>query len=314
MIMGDSESRNWPESPGQRELSSKVEQNGESPFLVAIVSVTMHSGRQCTYDLWALEEHLEVAIRAIAHRTLWLIAISIFLVGAFWLWGEVRKARRASMASCAKCPFKQISIALHSYHDDYGCFPPAYVADETGRPIHSWRALILPYCDCQGLAKEYDFSEPWDGPHNSRLWDRAPGVMNCRPEKLPRGITHIVAITGPGTAFPGTTCTKLSDFRDGHTNSIMIVEIADSKVHWLAPIDLPASEAVRFWNSPARTSISSVEWRRPLVAFVDSTTCALGRELSPESLGAALTISGGEPVTREMLQDRGQIRQGSWIE
>jgi hypothetical protein len=94
----------------------------------------------------------------------------------------------------------------------------------------------------------------------------------------------------------------------------MIVEIADSKVPWLAPIDLPASDAVRFWNSHERTTISCVEWRRPLVAFVDSTTCALGRELSPESLRATLTISGGEPVTREMLQDRGQIRQGSWIE
>ena len=36
---------------------------------------------------------------------------------------------------------KQIAIALHSYHEQYGSLPPAYVADANGRPMHSWRVL-----------------------------------------------------------------------------------------------------------------------------------------------------------------------------
>ncbi|MCL4193506.1 MAG: DUF1559 domain-containing protein, partial [Thermoguttaceae bacterium] len=28
---------------------------------------------------------------------------------------------------------KHIGLALHNYHDQYGSFPPAYIADENGR-------------------------------------------------------------------------------------------------------------------------------------------------------------------------------------
>ncbi len=39
---------------------------------------------------------------------------------------------------------KQISLALLNYENRYGTFPPAYVADKNGRPMHSSRVLILP--------------------------------------------------------------------------------------------------------------------------------------------------------------------------
>ena len=32
---------------------------------------------------------------------------------------------------------KQMALALHAYHDVYKCFPPAYVADKNGKPMHS---------------------------------------------------------------------------------------------------------------------------------------------------------------------------------
>ena len=37
-----------------------------------------------------------------------------------------------------------IGLALQNYHDAHGCFPPAYIADENGNAMHSWRGLILP--------------------------------------------------------------------------------------------------------------------------------------------------------------------------
>src|SRR4051812_10595310 len=71
---------------------------------------------------------------------------------------------------------KEIGIALHNYHADYGVFPPAYVADASGRPLHSWRVLILPYLEQKPLYNRYNFSEPWDGPNNRRLASQMPGV------------------------------------------------------------------------------------------------------------------------------------------
>ncbi|MBT6498149.1 MAG: DUF1559 domain-containing protein, partial [Planctomycetaceae bacterium] len=42
---------------------------------------------------------------------------------------------------------KQIMLAMHNYHEDFGSFPPAVVTDDNGHPMHSWRVLILPYLD-----------------------------------------------------------------------------------------------------------------------------------------------------------------------
>jgi hypothetical protein len=66
---------------------------------------------------------------------------------------------------------KWICLALHNYEAANGAFPPAYVADADGKPMHSWRVMILPYAEEPALYKKYRFDEPWDGPNNRQLWD-----------------------------------------------------------------------------------------------------------------------------------------------
>jgi translation elongation factor EF-Tu-like GTPase len=62
-------------------------------------------------------------------------------------------------------------LAVANYHETYGCFPPAYVADRDGKPMHSWRVLILPFLEQQELYHAYNFAEPWDGPNNRKLME-----------------------------------------------------------------------------------------------------------------------------------------------
>lgn len=246
----------------------------------------------------------------------WITIVSMLVAFGVWLGLELRIARRAAIASCSQCPLSQIILALHNYHGDYGSFPPAYVADEMGQPMHSWRVLILPYCDNQKLYDEYDFSEPWNGPHNSQLLERDPGVFGCLPDGYHKpGWTNILAITGAGTAFPGISATRLAEFQDGPENTILIAEIADQRVPWLAPIDLSIDEAIRDWSGPQDAGIGCVPWRRPYVACADRITAfSLGRDLPASSLKALMTTSGGEPINREILLERGLIRRGAWIE
>ena len=59
-----------------------------------------------------------------------------------------------------------------------------YVADATGRPMHSWRVLILPFLEQQSLYEQYDFREPWDGPNNIQLLGNMPDVFSC-PSRSP---------------------------------------------------------------------------------------------------------------------------------
>ena len=64
-----------------------------------------------------------------------------------------------------------IAVALQSYYVRYQSYPPAYVADEDGKPAHSWRVLVLPFLgpELKQLYDRYRFDEPWNGPNNSKL-------------------------------------------------------------------------------------------------------------------------------------------------
>ncbi len=80
----------------------------------------------------------------------------------------VGSPRQAGRRSICENNLRQIALALQNYHQANGCFPPAYVADKNGKPMHSWRVLILPYVGFDDLYKAYDFTEPWDGPNNKK--------------------------------------------------------------------------------------------------------------------------------------------------
>src|SRR5258708_3140815 len=134
------------------------------------------------------------------------VGACIAVVGVFFLPAE-RGSRTASRRSQCKNNLKQIGLALHNYHDEFKCFPPAFVADANGRPMHSWRVLLLPYLDQAPLYANYQFDEPWDGPNNSKLADKILAVFNCPSEDHARDkskatMASYVAVVGPETAWP----------------------------------------------------------------------------------------------------------------
>ena len=53
---------------------------------------------------------------------------------------------------------KQIGLAFHSYTDTYGQFPKNE-ADDKGKPLLSWRVLMLPFLAEEGLYKEFKLDE-----------------------------------------------------------------------------------------------------------------------------------------------------------
>lgn len=73
---------------------------------------------------------------------------------------------------------KQIAIGLYNYADTYGRFPPAWTVDSQGKPLHSWRVLILPYLEYQHLYDKIRLSEPWDSEYNRQFHDKMPSCFN----------------------------------------------------------------------------------------------------------------------------------------
>ncbi|MHB1036894.1 MAG: DUF1559 family PulG-like putative transporter [Pirellulales bacterium] len=150
----------------------------------------------------------------------------------------VQAAREAARrAQCAN-NLKQISLALMNYHDANRCFPPAYIADKDGKPMHSWRVLILPYLEQKPLYDQYKFDEPWDGPNNRRLADLMPTIYACPSSPQLPGKTDYLAVVGPGFAFEGAKPMRMSDLKQGATNVITVVDVAGSATNWMEPRDL----------------------------------------------------------------------------
>jgi hypothetical protein len=123
--------------------------------------------------------------------------------------------------------------------------PPAILHDRSGKPLYSWRVLILPYLEQERLYEEFHLDEPWDSLHNLQLLPRMPKVYDIPPGlpvdmKTELGSTFYQAFTGKGTAFDGPDGLRMGkDFPNAAT-TILFVE-AGEPVPWTKPVDLPYS-------------------------------------------------------------------------
>jgi len=206
--------------------------------------------------------------------------------------------------SC-KINLKTIGLAMHSYADDHGTFPPAYIADASGKPMHSWRVLLLPYMGDQELYDAYDFDEPWDGPNNSKLHGRMPEVYACPcDETAARHCqTSYVLLTGPDTMFPGGESVTLDDVPDGLSKTLVLVEVVGSGIHWMEPRDLNVSEDVSQIELSTAPRISSKHDDTVHVAFADGSVHSFSKgQLTREKLRELSSRDGGEDVDLEDLR------------
>jgi prepilin-type processing-associated H-X9-DG protein len=133
----------------------------------------------------------------------------------------------------------QIARALSSYKDYYQCFPPAHIAGSDGKPMHSWRVLILPYLNERALYDAYNFDEPWNGPHNKSLMAERPWVYACPGDAYARAAgsacTSYVAVVGADTLWPKDEPGRMPK---AASETIMLVETSDGQIPWTEPRDL----------------------------------------------------------------------------
>ena len=197
----------------------------------------------------------------------------------------------------ARCSnnLKWILLALHNYHDVYGSLPPAYVADNMGKPMHSWRVLILPFLEEEALYDRYDFDEPWDGPNNSLLASEIVALYNCPKEPgTPSTSTSYLLVTGGETAWHNDVAPSLADMPDGISNTIAVAEVANSGIHWMEPRDLDMDQALRGVNAPAGLCIRSNHPDGAQVGLADGSVRYISKNISPASLRALLTADGDD--------------------
>jgi Protein of unknown function (DUF1559) len=168
------------------------------------------------------------------------LALGFLGLPAVSVWDE------ATPRAVAEGRFRQIARAVQLYADDHGGrLPPPAVHDKKGRPLYSWRVLLLPYLGHQRLYRAFQRDEPWDSPNNLALLSAMPEVYAPPPgvetETEPY-TTFCQVLVGPGTAFEGDQGVPIPGaFTNGTSNTLLLVE-AGRAVPWTKPVDLPYAE------------------------------------------------------------------------
>lgn len=195
-------------------------------------------------------------------------------------------AQRAEMTN----NLKHAMMALHTYHDAYGHFPPAVVIDEKSGVARSWRVEILPFIDQGQLYEQYKKDQPWDSPANKPVLDKMPNIF--RHPRLPVGSINsaIFAAYGKGLFFEpdDKVGKKLTDITDGTSSTIAILE-GNKDVPWTKPeeilIDVQKDQFPPFGNT--NNDIL-------LVGFGDGAVHVLAKSIDLKVLKALFTRAGGE--------------------
>jgi len=194
-------------------------------------------------------------------------------------------------------------LAVANYHDAFGCYPPAYVADRDGKPMHSWRVLILPYLEHSTLYNAYNFAEPWDGPNNRKLADQIGQIyLRSGLDSGQKPTTSFVAVVGPETAWPGARSLKRSDLGDGSKTTLMVVEVPDGRFRWMEPRDLDFDRmSFRINDGSGRGLGSRLGGAR--VVSAETTVRTLPDDFDPNRLRAMLTANAGEAIDDSMTRE-----------
>ncbi len=165
---------------------------------------------------------------------------------------QVQQAGHGSARrEACKDNLKQIGLALHLYHDAYGSFPPAYVVDELGKPLYSWRVLVLPYLDQGPLYEKFHLDERWDSPHNAPLLEPVPDVFRCPSHGVTSknnspSCTHYVGVFGPRCLFRGSEAVTRGEIIDDASQTLQVAEVTDVVIPWSAPQDIDIAQHPTF--------------------------------------------------------------------
>ncbi len=202
----------------------------------------------------------------------------------------------AAASSQCDSNLRTLAVAMHNYHARYRSFPPSYLADEDGEPMHSWRVLLLPFLGHDDLYRQYDFDEPWNGPNNEALITMMPSEYTCPDDMLSSyDQTSYAMIVGPGMLSDGESASRFADIRDGTSPTLMFVEAHGSGIVWTEPRDLDGTTMSFLINSG---QIGELQGHTDyvLAAFCDSAVHELPDTTPPEDIRAMATIDGGEAI------------------
>lgn len=208
-------------------------------------------------------------------------------------------ARASAQQSQRMNSLKQIGLAMHNYYEAYRSLPPQALASKDGRKLLSWRVLILPFLGQNELYQKFKLDESWDSEHNLKLVEQIPFVYSGQLPRdgKPSGKTRLQTPLRSDSVFGRTgVATTFRDITDGTSNTLMVVEVPESKaVIWTKPDDIAAEDMVD-------ASLFTADGEDGFLAgFCDGSVRKITASVAAKTLTALLTMNGGEVIDYDEL-------------
>jgi hypothetical protein len=223
-----------------------------------------------------------------------LIGVLAVLGVIAMLIGLLIPARRGTgepgRANTCRNNIRNVILALVQYESAHGELPPAYTVDAEGKPLHSWRTLILPFLDQHSLYEKIDLTKPWDDPANQAARDASVELYQCPSAGCPPTHTVYFAMVGPDRCLRPGEPRKLAEITDDHGLTLMIAEgdTADA-VHWMSPVDAAEPTLLNLKQARRLAHPGGVN-----AATLDGRVLFVGDDTDPARLDALISIAGGD--------------------
>lgn len=135
-----------------------------------------------------------------------------------------------------------IGTAFQRHTQVSGKYPPVAIK-AAGRPLLSWRVLLLPYLGYAKLYEQFHLQEPWDSPHNKALIAQIPPVYQS-PERLDEKTNYLMPVEGLSPFRMNQLQPNfVRGFEDKPENTLIVLEAADEHaVPWTKPEDFDVGQ------------------------------------------------------------------------
>jgi len=207
-----------------------------------------------------------------------------------------RRAGTAAYRNSCSVNLKNIALALEQYHNKHHAYPPAYTVDADGKPLHSWRTLILPYLEQRALYDSIDFSKGWDDPANAAAYlAPAPEIYRCPSSGSPENHTTYLAVVTPTSCLRPAAPRPKADITDGLQSTVDVIEVAPKdSVHWMAPVDANEAMVLSLGPDSKLSHPGGVN-----VAFCDGRVIFVPATLPKEKWRALISIAGNDDASEK---------------